>query len=119
MSRSMGAPGGQDADEFRAARLGISADRYPGEAIVLVLEGELDISTCPAVFDRIAAWRGREPELRLDLSRISFIDSQGLHLLLEVTAPSADGTPPVVLLSPSEQVRQVVKVTGTSARLGL
>ena len=115
----MGAPRGQDAEEFRAARLGISADRHPGEAIVLVLEGELDIATCPAVSDRIAAWRREEPELRLDLSRISFIDSQGLHLLLEVTAPTEDGTPPVVLLAPSDQVRQLVTVTGTTARLGL
>jgi anti-anti-sigma factor len=115
----MGAPGGPEAEEFRAARLAISADRYPGEAITLALEGELDISTCPAVYDRIAAWRGKEPELRLDLSRISFIDSQGLHLLLEVTAPSVDGTPPVTLVEPSSQVRQVIAVTGTAARLGL
>lgn len=115
----MGAAGSQDAEEFRAARLSISADRSPGEAITLALEGELDISTCPAVYDRIEAWRGTEPELRLDLSRITFIDSQGLHLLLEVTAPGADGAAPVVLVKPSQTVLQVVTVTGTTARLGL
>jgi anti-sigma B factor antagonist len=115
----MGAPGGQDAEELRAARLAISADRREGESVTLLLEGELDISTCPAVFDRIEAWRGTEPELRLDLSGISFIDSQGLHLLLEVTAPAADGNAPVRLLAPSAQVRQVVSVTGTGPRLGI
>ncbi len=115
----MGAAGSQDAEEFRAARLSISADRSPGEAVTLALEGELDILTCPAVFDRVAAWRGTEPELRLDLSRITFIDSQGLHLLLEVTAPGADGAAPVVLVKPSRPVLQLVTVTGTTARLGL
>jgi anti-sigma B factor antagonist len=115
----MVAPGGQEADELRAARLAISADRRPGEAVTLALEGELDISTCPMVRDRVEAWRRAEPELRLDLSGISFIDSQGLHLLLEVTAPVVDGTSPVTLVAPSAQVRQLITVTGTGARLGL
>jgi anti-anti-sigma factor len=115
----MVAPGGQEADELRAARLAISADRRPGEAVTLVLEGELDISTCPTVLDRVEAWRGAEPELRLDLSRISFIDSQGLHLLLEVTAQGPDGAAPVVLVAPSDAVRKLVTVTGTAGRLGL
>ena len=115
----MGAPGGQDAEELRTARLAISAERVPGESVTLLLDGELEISTCPAVFDRIAAWRGAEPELRLDLSRITFIDSQGLHLLLGATGPAADGAAPVRLVAPSAAVRQIVVVTGTGARLGL
>jgi anti-sigma B factor antagonist len=115
----MAGPGGQDAEELSAARLAISANRRPGEAVTLVLDGELDISTCPTVLDRVEAWRGAEPELRLDLSRISFIDSQGLHLLLEVTAQGPDGAAPVVLEAPSDQVRKLVTVTGTAGRLGL
>jgi anti-sigma B factor antagonist len=115
----MGADERQGAAEDRAGALSITATRLPGEAVVIGLHGELDMASCPAVSAELEAWRGTEPELCLDLSRITFIDSQGLHLLLAVTAEADDGGPPVGLLAPSETVMQVVEVTGTARRLGL
>jgi anti-sigma B factor antagonist len=109
------------ADERQdgADRLAISATRLPGEAVVVRLEGELDVATCPWVYGELDAWRGEEPELRLDLSGITFIDSQGLHLLMAVTGAPPGGGRPVALLSPSERVLHVVRVTGIGRRLGL
>ena len=115
----MGAHERQDAAEVHAGRLTIIVSRVPGEAVTLTLEGELDMASADAVTDEVEAWRGMEPELRLDLSKTSFIDSQGLHVLLAVTSPTAAGSRPVALLAPSEAVIQVIEVTGTAQRLGV
>lgn len=48
----------------------------------LSLTGELDLSSPPALDERLASLRAGQHPVSLDLSRLEFIDSTGLHLLI-------------------------------------
>jgi anti-anti-sigma factor len=53
-----------------------------GLAVRLSLSGELDLGSAPLLEDRLARLRVAKSSVRLDLSRLEFIDSTGLHLLV-------------------------------------
>ena len=63
------------------AHFGVSSHRHGG-ALVVVPEGELDIAAVGAVRDAIA---GRAPgeALVIDLGALDFIDTSGIHLVVE------------------------------------
>jgi anti-anti-sigma factor len=49
----------------------------------LSLTGELDRAAAPQLENRLAPLRVRRSRVRLDLSRLEFIDSSGIHLLVQ------------------------------------
>jgi anti-anti-sigma factor len=50
--------------------------------IRLSLHGELDRASTRVLEDRLTSLRAKKRSVRLDLSRLEFIDSTGLHLLI-------------------------------------
>ena len=77
------------------------------------LEGELDIATLPRVAQAVCGLREAGcTALRLDLRRLSFLDSAGLRYLLELSACRADGLRLSVVPGP-RAVQRVVELTGT------
>lgn len=48
----------------------------------LSLAGELDLASTRVLEDRLARLRALRTPVRLDLSRLEFIDSTGIHLLI-------------------------------------
>jgi anti-anti-sigma factor len=50
----------------------------------LSLTGELDLGTAPVLEDRLTRLRATKSPVTLDLSRLDFIDSTGLHLLVRI-----------------------------------
>ena len=48
----------------------------------LSLSGELDLASTAVLEDRLTRLRARKKPVRLDLSRLDFIHSTGLHLLI-------------------------------------
>jgi anti-anti-sigma factor len=55
-----------------------------GRSLRLSLTGELDVATTPVLEDRLARLIATRSPVRLDLSRLDFIDSTGVHLLVRV-----------------------------------
>ena len=53
-----------------------------GGSLRLSLTGELDLASAPKLADRLARLRVRKSPVRLDLSKLEFIDSTGIHLLI-------------------------------------
>jgi anti-anti-sigma factor len=49
----------------------------------LSLTGELDLVAAPVLEDRLTRLRARKSPVRLDLSKLEFIDSTGIRLLLQ------------------------------------
>jgi anti-anti-sigma factor len=49
----------------------------------LHLRGELDIASAPLLEDRLSELRASHLAVRLDLSRLEFMDSTGLHALIQ------------------------------------
>ena len=102
----------------QAAQLVISARRLVGEALVLLLEGELDMASAPAVADEVATRRETLQPVQIDQAGVDFIDAYSQMVLLELT--STDGASGhVELTRPSEAVMRIVELTGTAERLGL
>jgi anti-anti-sigma factor len=86
----------------------------PGEtSVLLVLQGELDVSTAPVLLEYLQASNGGVPEnFCLDLSDLDYVDATGLRLLVTMHQRArADGTR-FTLTAPSKEFLKLLEVTG-------
>lgn len=88
--------------------------RGPGQILLegdfrqrVVLSGEIDLSSVQAY---LAENDVPTDILTIDAAEVTFMDSSGLKFLLDVVSRSPD----VVLCSPSERLRELLELTGTS-----
>jgi len=77
----------------------------------VVLDGEIDISTCPAVRGLLmAAISGGNVHLAVDLSGVTFIDAGGIGVLVAAANRARQAGGGLSLLAPSPQVRRLLDV---------
>ncbi len=90
-----------------------------GETQVLSVVGELDLGTVPALARRVDAKLGEKPAaLKLDLKDLTFMDSSGLRLLIELHNRSRRETWSLTLVrSKHERATAVLRLTGADAAL--
>jgi len=85
----------------------------PGNPTTVVLKGELDMATAPELSQRLeeVAAAGLHT-VRLDLSELEFMDSQGIKVLLQAreTVQSQGGR--LTVDSPQPLVARVLETTG-------
>ncbi|HEY9557557.1 MAG TPA: STAS domain-containing protein [Acidimicrobiales bacterium] len=82
---------------------------------VLVTAGELDLATAPQLSEAAEALiETGAKRLVFEVSGLSFMDSSGLRVLLELSKRAE-----VVLRAPSRSVRRVVESTGVDTILTL
>ena len=81
-------------------------------SLVLILQGELDITTSPLLDDALE--RAREAEVAriiVDLLAVSFIDSTGLHVLIKHAG--VEGSDPRIRLTKgSPQAQRLFELSG-------
>jgi anti-anti-sigma factor len=95
------------APPFRVG-VGRSDDR-----VVVAVEGELDLATAPQLRERLGALseEGRT-QMILDLTRLYFIDSTGLSVLVMAhNRARADGGS-ILIRNPSQSVLRILEITG-------
>jgi anti-sigma B factor antagonist len=79
----------------------------------LQLTGELDLASAPVLEDQLERLRADRQPVRLDLSRLGFMDSTGIHLLITAFNQAKwDGWRFEVDPELSPQVEQLFKLTG-------
>jgi anti-sigma B factor antagonist len=61
------------------------------DARLIRADGEVDMSSAPALRHELEATRVDAVTTLLDLAEVTFIDSTGLHLLLDASRSAADG----------------------------
>jgi anti-anti-sigma factor len=77
-----------------------------------VVQGELDISNVEQLGDALWVELRAGSSVVVDLSGLTFMDSQGLRLFLQLALHAEKaGLDPVVLLNPSPIVRRVLEIT--------
>ena len=76
--------------------------------------GEIDLSTAAALRRELEAASVEADTVLLDLSDVTFIDSSGLHLLLEASKRSAVTDWSLFVVRPSEAVRRLLELSGTA-----
>ncbi|GAA2616597.1 STAS domain-containing protein [Paractinoplanes durhamensis] len=93
----------------------------PDGLVVAALTGELDIDRADEVRDDLAA-ASAAPGcrfLRIDVSRLDFIDSYGLGALVSARNSAAAHGVTMTLAEPSPPVRKAIAVTGLGDVFGL
>ena len=94
---------------MNAAQLTVS-HRPETQGILIEAVGEVDLTTAPLLREPLMAAvnSGEKLPVIVDLSRVDFIDSAGLALLVEALSP--EGRSLSVLLTPSRQPERVLKL---------
>ncbi len=87
------------------------------DVVVLVVEGELDLSAAP----EFTGWLARvedspAPAIVIDLDRVSFMDSAGVHALLQFSV-SERNRDRLTVTRGSPQVQRLLEVTGMTRYL--
>ena len=84
----------------------------------VVLDGEMDIATCPAIRRFLmAAISGGDVHLAVDMSGVTFIDASGIGVLVAAANRARQAGGGLSLLAPSPQVRRLLDVLHLDAIL--
>lgn len=89
------------------------------DARLIRAAGELDMSSAPALRNELEAARDEAVTALLDLSEVTFIDSTGLHLLLEASRSAGDSDWSLFIVRPSTAVRRLIEISRTEDLLAL
>jgi anti-sigma B factor antagonist len=80
------------ADDVTLGGFSVSTQTH-GEAVVLVVTGEVDMGTAPELEESIKGALGRGPKvLVVDLSGVTFLASAGMSVLIGGNQQAGDGT---------------------------
>jgi len=93
----------------------ITVDDAHGDVLVIVIHGEQDIYTAPALRERLEQGLGAESGLIIDLAAATFLDSSILGALLEARRRAHDsGLGFAVALgeTPEPGVQRILEITG-------
>ncbi len=103
--------------EIVSGELVIRTTREPA-GWILALHGELDLASAPALDQQLRA--AEEIGIRrvvVDLSGLEFIDSAGLHVLLDADRRLREHGPGLVLRRGPRAVQRIFELTGTVSSL--
>ena len=94
----------------------VSSDSSPG-VVTVVVTGEVDLDTAPAVRDEVLGHLHGGVSVHLDLGDVTFMDSSGLHVLLATTRRASLVGAELRLVRVSARVQRLLELTGTEAVL--
>ena len=88
-------------------------ERRQGDAVILVVGGELDLRTSPELEERLdGAFAGGAELVILDLRMIEFMDSTGLRVILGSHQRAKETGRRFALVRGADQVERVLTLTG-------
>ena len=88
----------------------------PGVSRVM-LSGELDMATAPQLEDALSEAARDSVAVILDLSKLEFMDSAGLHAILNAHARLNEANCRLALIAGGPQVQRIFEITGVEHRL--
>jgi anti-sigma B factor antagonist len=117
--RQPGASGEPDATNGQL--LTVQIELLDPDASIVSLAGELDISTIPRVEKRLFAELESHPAVVMDLTRLTFIDSSGIGLLIQAhrLGEHEDGGSLHTVIAPDSQVERVFQLAGIDLALSI
>jgi anti-sigma B factor antagonist len=93
--------------------------RRRGDAVVVGPEGEIDLAVIDVLRVELEAALEEAPTVVLDLRAVSFLDSTGLRLIVELQHRAEDAAVALVVVRGAEAVQRLLDVVGLSSRLTL
>jgi anti-anti-sigma factor len=99
--------------------LAIEIER-PGDGLTVVaLAGELDLSTIPRLEGQLLSEAKGQGNVVVDLTRLAFIDSSGIGLLIKAHRARENGAVLHTVVAPGSQVERVFAIAGIESALPL
>lgn len=84
-----------------------------GRAVMLTLSGELDLVSSPILAEALNGANQSDAELLVvDLRRLEFMDSTGLHLLVSAQQRAHDGGRRFALIRGGEHIQRLFSLSG-------
>lgn len=80
----------------------------------VALRGEIDAYSAPRLADRFTSLPAGNDDIVIDMAEVSFMDSSGLRVLLELHERAGQVGRRLVLHTPSPSVTKVLEVSGLS-----
>lgn len=101
--------------------LSLEFDTNHAPTLRVIVSGEIDFASAPSMQARVigACERERSTNLILDLAAVEFMDSSGLRVLLHLQRELSNERGALVLLSPTDEVLKILKLTGLDQHLAL
>jgi anti-sigma B factor antagonist len=94
------------------------AHRATDAGVTLKITGELDLSTGPALTGSVEGLRHDLKSLTLDLSDLTFMDSTGLRILIELDQRATREQWTLTLIRPQQETAAaVLRATGADSAL--
>lgn len=91
--------------------MALTINRVGSENVTISLEGRLDTTTAPQLEKELESVLGTAKELVLDFSKLEYISSAGLRVLLKAQkVMNKQGT--MKLVHVSEDVKEIFEITG-------
>lgn len=87
------------------------------DADTLVLEGEIDAHTAPDLAARYVELPAGDGDFVIDMSKVDFMDSSGLRVIIELHQRAEQASRRLVLRTPSQPVIRLIEVSGLSGHL--
>jgi anti-sigma B factor antagonist len=82
------------------------------------LVGELDMASAERLREAVTAADGRG-DVILDISQLTFVDSSGIHVFIELACNMAGERSSVILRSPSPIARRTLEIVGAAGFPGV
>lgn len=94
----------------------LKLEAVKGDGVVTaVVAGDIDMGSRPILEEAIERLERDPVDLVLDLSGVTFVDSQGVNLLVQVRRVLQEAGASLTLARPSPAVRHILEVTGVDA----
>jgi len=87
------------------------------DASTLALEGEIDAHTAPDLAARYVELPAGDGDFVIDMSKVDFMDSSGLRVVIELHQRAEQASRRLVLRTPSQPVTRLIEVSGLSGHL--
>lgn len=87
---------------------------------IVSLDGELDLATAPQLREQLVTLAEKDGgDVVVDLTRLAFIDSTGLSVLVMALNRSRAAGGSIVLRNPSDSVMRILEITGLISVFGI
>lgn len=106
-----------EASQPPGSSLSIDRQRLPDGAVELSLVGELDLATIGRLERELDQVTAAEKRVVLDLRRLQFVDSTGLHALLRADRRLSEAGGQLTLVRGPRAVERLFALTGLDTRL--
>lgn len=91
------------------------------DPVIVLVEGEVDLATSPRLEQALdeALSAAGATGVCVDLSKVEFMDSAGLRVLVAARRRADDSGLSMTLREPHDRVRRIIEITGLAEVFGL